>query len=99
MSLKREKIQEKLENVQLQAYINFYIGNHCVLVPQFGDEHDSVAVEILKECFPERDIIPVEARVILTGGGIIHCITQQIPAKQEVFYEKGQSCCITVFMQ
>ena len=63
------------------SYINFYIGNHCVLVPQFGDEHDSVAMEILKECFPERDIIPIEARVILTGGGNIHCITQQIPAK------------------
>lgn len=60
------------------SYINFYIGNHCVLLPQFGDEHDSLAVDILKECFPERDIIPIDARVILTGGGNIHCITQQI---------------------
>ena len=63
------------------SYINFYIGNHYVLLPQFGDEHDSLAFDILKECFPERDIIPIDARVILTGGGNIHCITQQIPAK------------------
>ena len=76
-----EDIREAGERLAA-SYINFYIGNHCILVPQFGDEHDSVAVEILKECFPERDIIPIEARVILTGGGNIHCITQQIPAKE-----------------
>ena len=63
------------------SYINFYIANHCVLLPKFGDEHDQLAVEILKNCFPEREIVPIDARVILTGGGNIHCITQQIPAK------------------
>lgn len=61
------------------SYINFYIANQCVLLPQFGDENDRTAVEILKKCFPDRSIIPVDARVILTGGGNIHCITQQIP--------------------
>ena len=29
--------------------------------------------------WPERRIISVYAREILTGGGNIHCITQQIP--------------------
>lgn len=62
------------------SYVNFYIGNGCVLLPQFGDAHDKLAVEILKECFPDREIVPIYARDILTGGGNIHCITQQIPA-------------------
>ncbi len=61
------------------SYVNFYITNGGVLVPQFGDENDSVALEILGEAFPERKIYPIPARDILLGGGNIHCITQQIP--------------------
>ena len=64
------------------SYINFYLANHCVLLPRFGDENDTVAAEILGKCFPDRRILPIDARVILTGGGNIHCITQQIPAKK-----------------
>ena len=62
------------------SYVNFYIGNQVVLVPQFGDEHDHLAVELLQKLFPEREIVPVFAREIIIGGGNIHCITQQIPA-------------------
>ena len=63
------------------SYINFYIANHLILLPQFGDVNDPVAVDILKNCFPDREIVPIDARVILTGGGNIHCITQQVPRK------------------
>ncbi len=61
------------------SYVNFYISNGGVIVPQFGDVHDSEAIRILGECFPERKIYPVFARDIIVGGGNIHCITQQIP--------------------
>lgn len=64
------------------SYVNFYISNDHILVPQFGDEHDAVAVKILKECFPERTIAPIYARDIIVGGGNIHCITQQIPERK-----------------
>ncbi len=63
------------------SYINFYIANHCVLVPQFDDPNDGEAVRILAGLFPEREIVPVYAREIIVGGGNIHCITQQIPAE------------------
>lgn len=62
------------------SYVNFYIANHAVLVPQFGDEHDVQAVNLLAELFPERKIVPIAAGDIIVGGGNIHCITQQIPA-------------------
>ena len=61
------------------SYVNFYVSNGGVIVPQFGDEHDKTAVEILETVFPERKICPIPARDILLGGGNIHCITQQIP--------------------
>ena len=61
------------------SYVNFYISNHSILVPQFGDEHDRLAVDVLKDAFPGREIVPIRARSIIVGGGNIHCITQQIP--------------------
>lgn len=61
------------------SYVNFYIANGSVIVPQFGDENDKLAVEILGELFPGRTIIPIYARPVIVGGGNIHCITQQIP--------------------
>ena len=61
------------------SYVNFYITNGSVLVPAFGDENDKIAVNILTELFPEREIIPVKSRSILVGGGNIHCITGQVP--------------------
>ena len=63
------------------SYVNFYIGNKAVLVPQFGDEHDALATDLLQKLFPEREIVPIFARKIIIGGGNIHCITQQIPAR------------------
>ena len=63
------------------SYVNFYIGNQVVLVPQFGDEHDVLATDLLQKLFPEREIVPIFAREIIIGGGNIHCITQQIPVR------------------
>lgn len=62
------------------SYVNFYIANNAVVMPFFDDEADERARETLAALFPEREIIPIYARDILTGGGNIHCITQQIPA-------------------
>ncbi len=62
------------------SYVNFYVSNGGVIVPQFGDENDGRAVEILSGLFKDRKVYPIAAREILLGGGNIHCITQQIPA-------------------
>lgn len=63
------------------SYVNFYISNAAVLVPQFGDKNDETAVNILKQYFKDRKIVPFAARDLLVGGGNIHCLTQQIPKK------------------
>jgi agmatine deiminase len=65
------------------SYVNFYITNGAVLVPQFGDEHDQLALDILTPFFPDRKVVGIPARAILLGGGNIHCITQQIPLYEE----------------
>lgn len=65
------------------SYVNFYVCNGAVLVPQFGDENDGVAVRILSGLFPGREVVPVYARQLIIGGGNIHCLTQQIPAPSQ----------------
>ena len=62
------------------SYVNFYICNGAVLVPQFGDVNDRTAIDILSGCFPDREVIGIPALPIIKGGGNIHCITQQVPA-------------------
>ncbi len=68
------------EGLRLPAsYANFYIANSVVLLPVFGDAKDSTAVGVLEDCFPERRIVPIDARSLVWGLGAFHCLTQQEP--------------------
>jgi agmatine deiminase len=62
------------------SYMNFYIGNAAVIVPQYGAANDRAAVEVVQALFPDRVAIGLRADHILTGGGSFHCISQQVPA-------------------
>ncbi len=61
------------------SYVNFYIGNKAVLVPTFSDPSDEKALSIIKSCFPEREVVSIDCRDLIYGGGAVHCITQQEP--------------------
>ncbi len=62
------------------SYMNFLIVNGGVIVPQYGDENDSLALEQIQEMFPDRKVVGVETTEIIYGGGNIHCVTQHQPA-------------------
>ena len=61
------------------SYANFYIGNRVVLVPTFNDPHDRIALAILAELFPERQVIGIHSVELVWGLGALHCLTQQQP--------------------
>ncbi|HEV3284054.1 MAG TPA: agmatine deiminase [Solirubrobacteraceae bacterium] len=62
------------------SYVNFYLGNSRVVFPLLDPHSDEGAADVLRACFPDREVVGVPAREILLGGGNIHCITQQVPA-------------------
>ena len=63
------------------SYANFYIANEIVLVPVFNDPNDRVALDILADIFPDREIIGIYCGDLIWGFGAIHCMTQQQPAE------------------
>lgn len=63
------------------SYVNFYIVNGGIVMPLLDARTDRVAAARLKQLFPRRRVVGVAAREVLLGGGNIHCITQQVPAR------------------
>ena len=61
------------------SYANFYIANGLLLVPTFNDKNDRVALDILAEVFPDREVVGIYCGDLIWGFGAIHCMTQQQP--------------------
>ena len=87
----RYEAKARPEGSRLAAsYINFYQGEKFVILPAFGVPEDKLAKEQLKKLYPDKDIIQINSREILLGGGNIHCITMQIPYSEE-FNKKNEN--------
>lgn len=72
------------------SYINFYQGEKFVILPGFGVPEDRLAKQQLQELYPEKEIIQINTKEILLGGGNVHCITMQIPYNKE-FIKKNEN--------
>ena len=62
------------------SYANFLIINGAVLLPVYGVPNDQLAIGVLADAFPGRDIIPIDCRAIIAQNGSLHCLTMQFPA-------------------
>jgi agmatine deiminase len=74
------RITDEDGDVMPASYMNFYVGNAVVVVPQYGAPNDQAAVDVVQALFPDHIAIGLRADHILTGGGSFHCISQQVPA-------------------
>ena len=62
------------------SYVNHVLVNGGVLACAFDDPNDADAVAILRDAYPGREVVAIDARPLFERGGGIHCITQQQPA-------------------
>jgi agmatine deiminase len=61
------------------SYINYYIANNRVLVPNYNDPNDAIANSIIQNLYPTRTVVGIDVRNLYENGGMIHCVTQQQP--------------------
>lgn len=61
------------------SYVNHLVCNGGVIACVFEDPNDDRALEVLREVYPGREVVGVDARPLFDRGGGIHCITQQQP--------------------
>ncbi|KAK5997864.1 Agmatine deiminase [Cladobotryum mycophilum] len=62
------------------SYVNYHLVNGGIILPQFGDsETDFKALQIFRELFVDRKVVPVPIKELPLFGGGIHCATQEVP--------------------
>jgi agmatine deiminase len=63
------------------SYLNFFIARDAVIAPIYGTPNDSAALDALAGLFPGRRVVGIPANDLLTGGGSLHCISKEEPAR------------------
>ncbi|WP_461588220.1 agmatine deiminase family protein [Winogradskyella sp.] len=63
------------------SYVNYYIANTKVLVPNYNDPNDAVANALIQSLYPSRTVVGIDVRNLYANGGMVHCVTQQQPAE------------------
>ena len=61
------------------CYINYYVANGRVLVPNYNDPNDAVANAAIQALYPGRTVVGIDVRNLYENGGMVHCVTQQQP--------------------
>lgn len=74
-----DKMEEEGDRLPA-TYANFLIMNDVILYPTYRQpENDARAKDVLKEAFPDHEIIGIDCRALLRQHGSLHCATMQYP--------------------
>ncbi|MGB0524049.1 MAG: agmatine deiminase family protein [Flammeovirgaceae bacterium] len=73
------KVELPIATHAFGTYLNYYIGNKVVLVPNYNEATDAEANAIIQQLYPERQVIGIDVTELWYDGGAIHCVTQQQP--------------------
>lgn len=75
-----DAVEEEGDQRLPATYANFLIINGAVLYPTYNQKDlDDKASEVLKQAFPDREIVGIDCRVLIRQHGSLHCVTMQYP--------------------
>ena len=75
-----DKIEEEGERLPA-TYANFLIINEAVLYPVYRQpENDRRAETVLRQAFPDREVVGIDCRALIKQHGSLHCVTMQYPS-------------------
>lgn len=66
-----------------RSYTNALTINGRVLVPTYQLPQDELALATYEAAMPGHTVIPIDCTVGVLGGGAVHCLTKEIPARRE----------------
>ena len=70
-------------------YANFLIMNGAILLPFYEDAEQNLrAKKALELVFPDREVIGIDCRILLTQNGSLHCCTMQYPLPTKTSYKQ-----------
>lgn len=62
------------------TYANYLVMNEAVLYPTYAQpENDERAASVLRQAFPNRDVVGVDCCALIQQHGSLHCVTMQYP--------------------
>jgi agmatine deiminase len=74
------RIEDEDGTVLPASHMNFIIANGAVIAPVYETRAAAFALDTLQSLFPERTVIGLPSRALLSGGGSFHCISREEPA-------------------
>ncbi len=63
------------------SYLSYYVANTVVLVPNFNDDNDTVANDLIQKLYPNRKVIGIDIRNLFATGASIHNVCKEQPKK------------------
>ncbi len=64
-----------------RSYTNALTVNGRVLVPVYGVQQDDEALRRYQQAMPGFNVVPIDCTIAANGGGAVHCLTKEVPAK------------------
>lgn len=62
------------------TYANFIVLNGAVICPTYRQpDLDALAIDVLRQAFPDREVIGIDACPVIRQHGSLHCLTMQYP--------------------
>jgi agmatine deiminase len=63
------------------SYLGYYIANNVVLVPNYSDENDAIANQIIQKIYPDKKIIGIDIRNLYALGASLRNVIIEQPKK------------------